>query len=68
MVSILTSLIIEALNKRKRYILENLELKVPPPLFPPIRKKILRELGKDEFEKELERILDEYERKHGKGK
>jgi hypothetical protein len=64
----LLSLILEALGKHKRHILDSFEHTLPPPLFPPVRKKILRELGKDEFEKELERIIDEYERKHGKGK
>lgn len=61
-------MILEALNRHKRHILEEIELRVPPPLFPPIRKKILRELGKDEFEKDLLKIVEEYERRKGKGK
>jgi len=68
MVSILLDLILKALNRHKRHILDDAEMLLPPPLFPPFRKKILRELGKDEFEKELISIITEYERKQGKEK
>lgn len=68
MVSVLYDLIIKALNRHKRHILDDAELRLPPPFFPPVKRKVLRELGKDEFEKDLKRILIEYERKHGKGK
>jgi len=68
MVNVLLNSIVEALNKHKRYILENLELVLPPALFEDARRKILRELGKNELEKEIARILIEYDRKHGKGK
>lgn len=68
MVNSLYYLILQALNRHKRHILDNAEIIIPPPLFPPVRKKILRELGKDEFEKELAQIIRDYERKHGKEK
>ncbi len=68
MVNALLTVILEALNKRKRRMLDGIELTISPPLFPPVRKRILRELGKDEFEKELEQIIKQYVERHGKGK
>ena len=68
MVNILLTAILEALNKHKRRMLDGIETAVPPPFFPPVRKKILRELGRDEFEKELEQIIKQYAERHGKGK
>lgn len=68
MVSVLSDLIIKALNRHKRHILDDAELRLPPPFFLPIKRKVLRELGKDEFEKELAKIIAEYERKRGKEK
>lgn len=68
MVNVLLDLILQALNRHKRHILDDAEVRLPPPLFPPFRKKLLRELGKDEFEKELAQIIRDYERKHGKEK
>lgn len=56
----LLSLILEQLNRHKRRMLDNIEAQLPPPLFPPVRKKILRELGKDEFEKELEALIKQH--------
>jgi hypothetical protein len=49
-------------------MLDGIEPNLPPPLFPPVRKRILRELGKDEFEKELQQIIKQYADRHGKGK
>jgi len=68
MVNALLNEILIALGKRKRRLLEAMELTVPPPFFPPVRKKVLRELGKDEFERELEEILKRHIKQHGKGK
>jgi hypothetical protein len=68
MVSALLNEILQALGKRKRRLLEGMELHVPPPLFLPVRKRVLRELGKDEFEKELAEIVRRYVERHGKGK
>ena len=68
MVNILLTLILEALNKHKRHMLDGIEHTLPPSLFSPVRKKILRELGRDEFEKELKQIIEQYTDKHGKGK
>lgn len=53
MVNALLSAILQALGKHKRRMLDGIEPSLPPPLFPPVRRRILRELGKDEFEKEL---------------
>lgn len=63
----LLSLILEQLNKHKRRMLESIEAQLSQPQFLPVRKKILRELGKDEFEKELKQILKQYAERHGKG-
>lgn len=68
MVNALLTAILEALSKHKRRMLDGIEPSLPPPLFPPVRKRILRELGKDEFEKELEQIIKQYADRHGKGK
>jgi hypothetical protein len=68
MVNALLSAILQALNKRKRRLLEGMELSLPPPLFPPVRKRVLRELGKDEFEKELKEIIKQHAARHGKGR
>lgn len=68
MVNALLNEILIALGKRKRRLLEGMELTVPPPFFPPVRKKVLRELGKDEFERELEEIIKRHIKQHGKGK
>lgn len=64
----LIAAILDALNKHKRRMLDGIEPSLPPPMFPPVRKKILRELGKDEFEKELKEIIKQYAERHGKGK
>lgn len=68
MVNALLTAILESLNKHKRHMLDGIENTLPPPLFPPVRKKILRELGRDEFEKELKQIIEQHAEKHGKGK
>ena len=68
MVNALLSAILQALNKRKRRLLEGMELNLPPPLFLMLRKKVLRELGKDEFEQELQEIIKQHAARHGKGK
>ncbi len=68
MVNGLLVAILEALSKHKRRMLDGIELSLPPPLYPPVRKRILRELGKDEFEKELEQIIKKFTDQHGKGR
>lgn len=68
MVNALLNEILQALGKRKRRIIEDMELSLPPPLFPVIRRRVLRELGQDEFEKDLKEIIKQYAARHGKGK
>lgn len=68
MVNALFIAILESLNKHKRRMLEGIEPTLTTPLFIPVRKKILRELGKDEFEKELKELIQQYADRHGKGK
>lgn len=68
MVNALLNEILIALGKRKRRLLDGMELTVPPSFFPPVRKRILRELGKDEFERELEEIIKHHIKQQGKGK
>lgn len=68
MINALLNAILEALSKHKRRMLDGIEPNLPPPLFPLVRKRILRELGKDEFEKDLHQIIKQYVERHGKGK
>jgi hypothetical protein len=68
MVNVLLSAILEALGKRKRRLLEGMEPCLPPEMFMVQRKRLLRELGKDEFEKELREIIKQHAARHGKGK
>ena len=68
MVNLLLSALLEALGKRKRRLLEGMEPCLPPEMFLVQRKRILRELGKDEFEKDLKEIIKQYAARHGKGK
>lgn len=68
MVNALLSAILQALAKHRRRILDGVEDVVPPPFFPPARKKILRELGKDELEKEIAEIIKQHVERQGKGK
>lgn len=68
MVSALFAAILHALGKRKRRLLEAMELTMPPAQFQLQRKRVLRELGKDEFEKELEEIIRQHAERHGKGR
>lgn len=64
----LLAAILEALGKRKRRILDDMEHSLPPPLFPPMRRRVLRELGKDELEQDIENIIKQYAERHGKGR
>lgn len=66
--NLLLTAILQALGRRKRRLLEGMELSLPLPQFKLQRKRILRELGKDEFEKELEEILKQHAERHGKGR
>ena len=68
MVNLLLSALLEALGKRKRRLLEGMEPCLPPEMFLVQRKRILRELGKDEFEKDLKEIIKQYAARHGKGR
>lgn len=68
MVSALLSEILQALGKRKRRLLDGMELSLSPAQFQAQRKRILRELGKDEFEKELEILFKLHAERHGKGR
>lgn len=68
MVSILLAAILQALGKRKRRLLDVMELSLTPVQFQSQRKRILREFGKDEFEKELEEIIRRHAERRGKGK
>jgi len=68
MVSALLSAILQALGKHRRRILDGVEDVVPPPFFPPVRKKILRELGKDELERDIQEIIKQHVERQGKGK
>lgn len=68
MVSILLAAILQALGKRKRRLLDVMELSLRPVQFQSQRKRILREFGKDEFEKELEEIIRRHAERCGKGR
>lgn len=68
MVSVLLTAILQAIAKHRRRILDGVEDVVPPPFFPPVRKKILRELGKDELERDVAEIIKQYVERQGKGK
>lgn len=66
--NLLLTAILQALGRRKRRLLEGMELSLPLPQFELQRKRVLRELGKDEFEKELEEILKQHAERRGKGR
>lgn len=68
MVNALFVAIIESLAKHKRRMLDGIETALPETYFIPVRKKILRELGRDEFEKEVEQIIKQFAERQGKGK
>ncbi len=68
MVSILLATILQALGKRKRRLLDVMELSLTPVQFQLQRKRVLREFGKDEFEKELEEIIKQHAERRGKGR
>ncbi len=68
MINALLAVILQALGKRKRRLLEGMELSLSPAQFKLQRKRILRELGKDEFEKELGEIIKQHAERRGKGK
>lgn len=66
--SILLAMILQALGKHKRRLLEGMELTLNPAQFKIQRKRVLREFGKDEFEKELEEIIRRDAERRGKGR
>ena len=68
MVNVLLVAILQARGRRKRRLLEVMELSLPPAQFKLNRKRVLREFGKDEFEKELEEILRQHAERRGKGR
>ena len=68
MVNALLVAILQALGKHKRRLIEGMELTLPPELFALQRKRLLRELGKDEFEKELGEIIRRHATRQGKGR
>lgn len=68
MVSLLLAAILQAIAKHRRRMLDGVEGVLPPPFFPPVRKKILRELGKDELERDIQEIIKQHVERHGKGK
>lgn len=68
MVNILLSALLEALRKRKRRLLDGMQPHLPPEMFVSQRKRLLRELGNDEFEKDLREIVEKHTERQGKGK
>lgn len=68
MVNALLLAILQALGKRKRRLIEGMEITLSPEQFLMHRKRLLRELGKDEFEKELEEIIKHHAARQGKGR
>jgi hypothetical protein len=68
MVSLLLAAILQVIAKHRRRMLDGVEDVLPPPFFPPVRKKILRELGKDELERDIQEIIKQHVERHGKGK
>jgi hypothetical protein len=66
MVSALLIAILQAIGKHRRRMVDGVEEVLPPPFFPPVRKKILRELGKDELERDIKEIIKQHVERQGK--
>ena len=58
--------ILQAIGKHRRRMVDGVEEVLPPPFFPPVRKKILRELGKDELERDIKEIIKQHVERQGK--
>jgi len=65
-VSALLIAILQAIGKHRRRMVDGVEEVLPPPFFPPVRKKILRELGKDELERDIKEIIKQHVERQGK--
>lgn len=66
MVSVLLIAILQAIAKHRRRMIDGVEEVLPPPFLPPVRKKILRELGKDELERDIKEIIKQHVERQGK--
>lgn len=61
--------LLEALNTHKRRVLESAELSLPADKFVVFRKMFLGEFGRNGAERELARIITEYdEKRNGQGR
>jgi hypothetical protein len=66
---ILLPAILEALNTHKRRVLQSAELSLPADKFMLFRKIFLGEFGRDGLERELARLIAEYDAKrNGQGR
>lgn len=64
--SVLLTAILQAIAKHRRRMIDGVEEVLPPPFLPPVRKKILRELGKDELERDIKEIIKQHVERQGK--